>query len=145
MIGGENELENLERSLNDLRIAIQRTSRALPLECAQIASRRLVARLARHMTWAGLSLDGTSSVSLLNLVDLIFQDLMVGGDATSAVKEWRKSEAIDKGNDPFGVLVDLVVPSLSAPLWNDAFHPRLSSELTLHSQLQAPESAGESP
>ena len=110
MIGGENEFENLERSLNNLRTACAGTSRALPVGRAQLASRRLIAFLASHVKQAGLPLSGTARDTLLSLVNLIFEDLMIGGDAESAVTEWYKTQARHIGHDPVGRLIDLVVP-----------------------------------
>ena len=107
MISGENELDDLERALSSLRTAVRQTSRVLPLGRPQLASRRLIAILARHVKHAGLPLSGTASDSLLSLVDLIFEDLMIGGDATSAVKEWHQSEATDIDHERALMLLDL--------------------------------------
>ena len=108
MTSGENEIECLERSLDNLRTAIQQTSRALPLGSPELASRRLIARLSKHLERAGLPLDGSSSNSLLGLVDLIFDDLMVGGDATSAVLEWRQGETADIDHERASILLELI-------------------------------------
>ena len=108
MISGENEFDDLERSLNNLRTAIRQTSRALPPGRPQLASRRLIAILARQLKHAGLPLNGAVSCSLLSLVDLIFEDLMVGGDAASAVKEWHQSEVADIDHERSLILLDLV-------------------------------------
>lgn len=108
MISGENEFEELDRSLNMLRTATRQTSRALPPGRSELASRRLVATLARQVRDAGLPLSGTSSNSLLSLVDLIFDDLMVGGDAPSAVKEWQQSERANIDQERASMLLDLV-------------------------------------
>lgn len=83
MIGGANELEQLDRSLKGVATAIQQTTRTLPSGCPQLASRRLVAALERCVGDSG---------SLIALVELIFEDLMVGGDAAGAVREWRQSK-----------------------------------------------------
>lgn len=91
MISGENEFENLERSLSNLLTAFRGTARALPVGCAQLASRRLIATLASHMKQAGLPIAGSARDSLLSLVNLIFDDLMIGGNAKSAVAEWHKT------------------------------------------------------
>jgi hypothetical protein len=109
IICGENEFENLQRSLNNVRTAFQRTSRALPAERSEIASRKLVVALARHMKDAGLPLTGSVPRSLVSLVDLIFDDLMIGGDANAAVAEWQKGQAADVSRDALGMLIDLVV------------------------------------
>lgn len=109
MTGGDAGLEGLDRTLANLRRAIQETSRALPLEGAQLASRRLVATLARHISEAGLPRTGSTSDLLFSLVDLIFDDLMVGGDARSAFREWSRSQSTNKSDDPVGVLIELVV------------------------------------
>jgi hypothetical protein len=105
-IGGKNEIEHLEHALNNLGSAIRRTSRALPCERSQIASRRLIATLA------GLMKHGTEPVRgpdpLLSLVDLIFEDLMVGGDAASAVREWRQNQRANIDQEWAGLLLDLV-------------------------------------
>ena len=108
VIGGKNELEDLERSLNNLAAAVRQTSRALPLGRPQLACRRLIATLASQMERAGLPLSGTASDLLLSLVDLVFEDLMVGGDATVAVREWRKSQAADIDHERTSLLLDLV-------------------------------------
>jgi hypothetical protein len=98
MIGGRNELEHLERSLGNLRTAIRQTARALPSGCPGLASRRLVAALAKRV-------DDTDS--LLTLVDLIFEDLMVGGDAASAVSEWQRSRTAVIDSERVAALLEL--------------------------------------
>jgi hypothetical protein len=108
MISGENEFDDLERSLNNLRTATQLMSRTVPLGRPQFASRRLITTLARHVKHAGLPLRGTAGDSLLSLVNLIFEDLMVGGDATSAVKEWHQSQGADIDHERASRLLDLV-------------------------------------
>lgn len=108
IISGENELEEVDRSLNLLRTATRQTSRALPPGRSELASRRFVATLARQVRAAGLPLSGTSGNSLLSLVDLIFDDLMVGGDAPSAVREWHQSEAANIDQERTSMLLDLV-------------------------------------
>ncbi len=107
-ISGENGLEGLERSLNYVRTAIQQTSRTLPLGRAEFACRRLVATLAKQISGAGLPISGTVSDPLVSLVDLIFEDLMIGGDATSAVREWHQSQAADIDQERASLLLDLV-------------------------------------
>jgi hypothetical protein len=107
MISGENELEGLERSLNHVRTAVQRTSRALPSRRSELASRRLVATLARHAKRVGLPVNGAGRDSLLGLVDLIFEDLMVGGDAADAVREWRQGQAAQLDHERTTILLDL--------------------------------------
>lgn len=107
MITGENEYEDLERSLGNLRTAVQQTSRALPPEGSQIASRRLIAALAKQVRKAGLPPGGRGMGSLVNLVDLVFEDLMVGGDAEGAVREWHQGEAGDIDQDRARTLFDL--------------------------------------
>jgi hypothetical protein len=107
-ISGENELEDLERSLNNIRTAIRQTSRTLPLGREEFASRRLVAALAKHMSEARLPIGGIISDPLVSLVDLIFEDLMVGGDAASAVREWHQSQAADIDHERASKLLDLV-------------------------------------
>lgn len=109
IISGENELEVLDRRLDNLTAGIRQTSRALPFGCPELASRRLVERLARHVTEAGLTLGSTVSDLLLSLVGLIFEDLMVGGDARSAVANWRKSDAADMDPKRGNLLVDLAL------------------------------------
>lgn len=108
MISGENELEDLERSLNHLKTALQQTSRMLSLGCSELAGRRLIATLARFVRNAGLPLEGTASDSLLGLVDLIFEDLMIGEDATNAVKEWNQTQAADIDHERVSELLDLI-------------------------------------
>lgn len=110
MISGANEFKNLERSLSKILTAFRGTSRALPVGCAQLASRRLVSTLASHMKQAKLPIGGSARNSLLSLVNLIFDDLMIGGNAKSAVTEWHKSQSTDLSQDPVGILIDLVVP-----------------------------------
>lgn len=106
-ISGENQFDDLERCLNNLRRAIQQTSRSLPFTAPELASRRLIERLAKQMTQAGLALTGSNSLHML--VDLIFEDLMVGGDAESAITDWQKSEAADLDDKRGNLLVDLVI------------------------------------
>lgn len=98
MISGQNELELLELSIGNLRTAVQQTVRALPSGCPELASRRLVAALAKHVT---------DKDSLLALVDLIFEDLMVGGDAASAVREWQQSQTAAIDPERVAVLLEL--------------------------------------
>lgn len=105
MIRGENGLEDLEHSLSNLRTTIQQTSRALPLGRSQIASRRLIALLAGYLDEAE---DGEPGDALLSLVDLIFDDLMVGGDASCAVSEWHQSKAAEIDPERADILLDLV-------------------------------------
>jgi hypothetical protein len=40
---------------------------------------------------------------------MIFDDLMIGGNANSAVIEWQKGQSADADHDPVGILIDLVV------------------------------------
>ena len=108
MISHENALEALERSLNQVRTAVRRISRALPARRSELASRRLVAALAGHAKRAGLAVNGAASGCLFSLVALIFEDLMVGGDASAAVKEWRQSEAAPLDQERTSALLDLV-------------------------------------
>jgi len=108
MISGENEFEDLERCINHLRTAIQQTSRMLSLGCPELASRRLIATFAKLMKDAGLPLDGASGDSLSCLVDLIFEDLMIGGDASSSVREWRQTQSADIDHERVSELLDLV-------------------------------------
>jgi len=110
MISGQNELENLDRCLSKLRTAFQRTSRAIPVGCAPLASRRLITTLAIHMQLMGLSIGGNGRDSLLGLVNLIFDDLMIGGDAENAVTEWHKSRSANPVHDLVGTVIELVVP-----------------------------------
>ena len=109
MMSGENEFETIEQSLGKLRTALQETSRALPVGGAQLATRRLIATLATHMHQAGLPITTSDRRSLPSLVNMIFDDLMVGGNATSAVIEWQKGQSTDTDHDPVGILIDLVV------------------------------------
>jgi hypothetical protein len=109
MVSGKDELDNLERSLKVLRTAIQQASRSLPFDRPQLASSKLIGTLARYVKRAGLPLSGgTASSALVSLVDLIFEDLMVGGDATSAVREWQKGQAAGIDHERAGLLLDLV-------------------------------------
>ena len=107
MISGENELEDLERSLNHLKTALQQTSRMLSLGCSELAGRRLIATLARFLAKAGYPLDGIADDSLPGLVDLIFEDLMIGEDATNAVKDWQ-TQAADIDHERVSELLDLI-------------------------------------
>jgi hypothetical protein len=52
--------------------------------------------------------DGDSGDALLSLVDLIFDDLMVGGDASSAVSEWHQSQAAEIDPERADILLELV-------------------------------------
>lgn len=106
MISGENEFERLNRSLNGLRIASQRTSKALPGGLAQRASRNLVGTLAGYTDQARLPRDGIGIASLVSLVHLIFEDLMIGAEAKSAVADWQKCQT---DCDRIGILTELVI------------------------------------
>jgi hypothetical protein len=108
MICGENQLEDAELSLKNLRVAIQQTSRALPFDRAELASRRLIANLAVQARQAGISLNRTPIDSLLGLAELIFEDLMIGGDAASAVMDWHKRQAAESDDRRATTLLDLV-------------------------------------
>lgn len=108
IISGENEFEDVEHSLSNLRTAVQQTSRTLPSNSPALASRRLIATLARQVEEAKLPLSGAASDSLVGLIHLIFDDLMVGGDAASAVSEWRRSQATDIDQERANMLLDLV-------------------------------------
>lgn len=108
MITGENEFEFFEHSLENVRAAIHQTSRVLPAGQAELAVKRLIAALARRVKLAGLPVDTASGGSLLSLVDLIFDDLMVGGDAAGAVREWLRSQATNVDHDRATMLLDLV-------------------------------------
>lgn len=107
-VSGENGLEGLDRCLNNVRTAIQQTTRTLPLGRPEFASRRLVATLARHMSEAGLAISSTESEPLASLVDLILDDLMVGGDAACAVREWQQGKASPIDQERASILLDLV-------------------------------------
>lgn len=108
MIGGENQFEELEHSLDNLRTAIRQTSRVLPPGRHQLASRRLVTTLARQVKQAGLKVGRGSDHCLLALMDLIFEDLMVGGDAARVVREWHQSQTADIDHERASLLLDLV-------------------------------------
>jgi hypothetical protein len=97
-ISGQNELELLELSVGNLRTAVQQTVRALPSGCPGLASRRLVEALAKHVD---------DRDSLLTLVELIFEDLMVGGDAAGAVREWQQSRTAALDAERVAVLLEL--------------------------------------
>jgi hypothetical protein len=103
-IGGENEFSKLDHSLGRVGTAVRRTARMLPYGTAELASRRLVEALARH---AGLAVGSARNDSLATLVDLIFDDLMVGGDAAGAVREWRQSRTAENEEES-GLLLDIV-------------------------------------
>lgn len=100
-------LEHFDRCLRDLKAAVRRISRAIPAERSHLASRRLVARLARCLENAGIPFAGGSGDALVVLVDLLFDDLMVGGDARSAVAEWN-GQVKATNADKVGALLDLV-------------------------------------
>jgi hypothetical protein len=102
MMDGESGFSAFDQSLGNIGSAVRRTARMLPYGASELASRRLVEALARH---AGPEADGNS---LTALVDLIFDDLMVGGDAAGAVKEWRRSRTRENEEEPSAVLLDLV-------------------------------------
>lgn len=108
MICGENGIEDLDRSLDNLRTAIQQTSRVLPSGRPQLASRRLIALLAEYLNQAGFPPGGADGDPLLSLVDLIFDDLMVGADASSAVGEWHQSQTAEIDHQRASILLDLV-------------------------------------
>jgi hypothetical protein len=108
MISGENELEDLERSLESVRMAIRETSRALPSASPELAGRRLIAALARQVEKARPSSGDTANDCLIGLVDLIFEDLMVGGDAAGAVREWQHSQSAGIDYERASELLDLV-------------------------------------
>lgn len=108
LICGEDELERMERCFSNLRRAILQTSAALPLNRAELASRRLIATLAEQAKQSALSPSAGSIQWLVDLIDLIFEELMIGADAASAVTDWRKRQASDtdlRATD----LADLVV------------------------------------
>ena len=107
-ISGENEFEDLERSLESVRMAIRQTSRALPSASPDLASRRLIAALARQLEQASSPTGGTANDSLVSLVDLVFDDLMVGGDAAGAVREWQHSQAAGIDYERASALLDLI-------------------------------------
>ncbi len=108
LISGQNHVEELETALNNLRAALRQTSRVLPRGRPQLASRRLIATLARQMTYAGLPLTGAGSDSLSCLVELIFEDLMVGADAARAVREWHQCQTADIDQERANMLLELV-------------------------------------
>lgn len=108
MIGGEDEFEDLEQSLDNLRIAIRQTSRVLPPGRHQLASSRLATTLAREVNRGGRPSDAANDDALLVLIDLIFEDLMVGGDAARVVKEWHRSQTANIDHERASLLLDLV-------------------------------------
>ncbi len=109
MTNGQNELDKLERSVGNLRRAVRQTSRALPPGHPQLAGRRLVARLAKQLKQAGLPAGGAATDLLVGLVDLIFEDMMVGGNAACAVRDWQRSEGSETDSKPAIALSDLVI------------------------------------
>ena len=108
MISHEDALEALERSLTQVRAAVRRISRALPARRSELASMRLVATLAGQAKRAGLAVNGATPDCLRSLVALIFEDLMVGGDASAAVAEWKRSQATPLDHERTSALLDLV-------------------------------------
>ncbi len=101
------DLESFDRCLRELKSAVRRISRTIPVEPSHLAGRRLVARLAKCLESAGIPHTGSSGDSLVVLVDLLFDDLMVGADAGSAVAEWS-GQVKATNADKVGVLLDLV-------------------------------------
>lgn len=108
LISGQDDVQDLERALNNLRAALRQTSRVLPHGQPQLASRRLIATLARLMKYAGLPLTGAVGDSLCSLVELIFEDLMVGADAARAVREWHQCQTGDIDQERANMLLELV-------------------------------------
>ena len=108
LISGQNDVEDLERVLNNVRAALRQTSRVLPSGQSQLASRRFIAMLATQMKYAGLPLTGAASDSLHSLVELIFDDLMVGADAARAVREWHQCQTGDIDQERANKLLELV-------------------------------------
>lgn len=91
----ENAVENLERALTCVRAAVRRAVRAIPLGRSELASRRLIAALARQAGHVLPPQGGADHPELVGLVEIIFDDLMIGGDAAVAVGEWHRSEVRD--------------------------------------------------
>ena len=108
LIGGENGVEGLEQALDNLRAALRHISRILPLGRPQLASRRLIAKLAKQMNYAQLPLAGAADNSLYSLVELIFDDLMVGADPATAVREWHLCQTGDIDQERANIVLELV-------------------------------------
>lgn len=108
LISGQNDVEDLERALDNLRAALRQTSRVLPPGQPQLASRRLIATLASQMKYAGLPINRAASDSLRSLVELIFDDLMVGADAARAVREWNQCQTGDIDQERANLLLELI-------------------------------------
>ena len=82
----------------------------------QFASRRLIAALASEVKDPQLVGRGTGSDCLISLVALIFDDLMIGADAKSAVTQWRQSRAADLSLGFEGPADRILVAPLTDPL-----------------------------
>jgi hypothetical protein len=91
-ISGEDAFLELDRSLAALSAATSQTSRALPFDAGQVASRTLVGALALHLEETGLARSAGARATLVSLVYLILDDLMAGGDAAEAVSDWERHE-----------------------------------------------------
>jgi hypothetical protein len=105
---GEDEMKKLDRQLGHLQSAVKKVATALPAERAQLATRRFIGELALQMNATQIPISSSAGNALVNLIQVIFDDLMVGGDPESAVKDWRK-QLTDLGHGSVAELTDPVI------------------------------------